>query len=287
MLLSALGFGGLLYGLASIGESGGQGHALPPWLPVVVGVAALTVFTYRQVRLQRDDRALLDLRPFTYRSFVLGVTLTGLVFICLLGVGSIMLPLYLQTVLNTSTFVSGLAVLPGGLVLGLLGRPVGALFDRLGPRPLVIPGALAMAGSLWLFTTLGPGSPLEAVIAIHVLLMTGLAFMMTPLMTESLGVLPEHLHSHGSAILSTLQQVAGALGTAVFVTVAALGSAADAVSPDADGLRLAFVTAGCIGVAALVAALFTPRRKTGEDPAGPDEHAEPVNTAAATARDAR
>ncbi len=287
VLLSALGFGGLLYGLASIGESGGQGHALPPWLPVVVGVAALTVFTYRQVRLQRDDRALLDLRPFTYRSFVLGVTLTGLVFICLLGVGSIMLPLYLQTVLNTSTFVSGLAVLPGGLVLGLLGRPVGALFDRLGPRPLVIPGALAMAGSLWLFTTLGPGSPLEAVIAIHVLLMTGLAFMMTPLMTESLGVLPEHLHSHGSAILSTLQQVAGALGTAVFVTVAALGSAADAVSPDADGLRLAFVTAGCIGVAALVAALFTPRRKTGEDPAGPDEHAEPVNTAAATARDAR
>ena len=259
VLLSALGFGGLLYGLASIGESGGGTHTLPPWVPVVVGVAALTTFTYRQLRLQRDDRALLDLRPFTYRNFVLGVTLAGLLFICLLGVGSIMLPLYLQTVLGTTTFVSGLAVLPGGLILGFLGRPVGALYDRLGPRPLVLPGAIAMATALWLFTTLGPSSPLAFVIGIHVVFMVGLSLMMTPLMTESLGVLPDHLHSHGSAILSTLQQVAGALGTAVFVTVAALGSAPDAVSPDADGLHTAFVAAGCVAIAAVVTALFVRR----------------------------
>ncbi|GAB3562165.1 DHA2 family efflux MFS transporter permease subunit [Amycolatopsis endophytica] len=255
VLLSALGFGGVLYGLAAVGESGGH-HAVPPWVPIVVGLAALTVFTWRQTRLQRDDRALLDLRPFTHRSFVIALTLTALLFVCLLGVASIMLPLYLQTVLHTSTFVSGLAVLPGGLVLGLLGRPVGSLFDRYGARPLVIPGATAMAASLWLFTTLGPGSPLALVIVIHVLLMAGLGLMMTPLMTEALGVLPDHLYSHGSAILATLQQVAGAFGTAVFVSVATIGSNDPAGTPDASGLRLAFVVAGVVGLLALVTSLF-------------------------------
>ncbi|MFF5986769.1 DHA2 family efflux MFS transporter permease subunit [Prauserella flavalba] len=262
VLLSALGFGGVLYGLSSIGESGAGEHPVPPWAPIVVGLAALAAFVWRQTRLQRADRALLDLRPFTHRTFVVSLILTALLFMCLLGVAAILLPLYLQTVLNTTTFVSGLAVLPGGLVLGLLGRPVGALFDRFGARPLVLPGTVAMAGSLWLFTTLGPGSPLAAAIAFHVLFMAGLGLMMTPLMTESLGVLPDHLYSHGSAILSTLQQVAGAFGTAVFVTVAAVGSAAGSGAPDADGLRTAFVAAGCIGLLALVAAPFVRGRTT-------------------------
>ncbi|GHG37201.1 MULTISPECIES: DHA2 family efflux MFS transporter permease subunit [Amycolatopsis] len=251
VLLSAIGFGGMLYGLSASGEQAGAEPLVPAWVPIVVGVAALVVFTWRQLRLQRRDRALLDLRPFTHRSFVVALVLTALLFMCLIGAAAIMLPLYLQTVLHTSTFVSGLAVLPGGLVLGLLGRPVGALFDKVGGRPLVIPGAAATAASLWLFAALGPGSPLIAVIGIHVLMMAGLGLMMTPLFTESLGVLPEHLYSHGSAILSTLQQVAGALGTAVFVSVATLASHdTTAASPDASGLRAAFILAGIIGLLA-------------------------------------
>ncbi len=251
VLLSAIGFGGVLYGLSSSGEQGGAEPAVPGWVPIVVGVAALVVFTWRQLRLQRRDRALLDLRPFTHRSFVVALVLTALLFVCLIGAAAILLPLYLQTVLHTSTFVSGLAVLPGGLVLGLLGRPVGALFDKVGGRPLVIPGAAAMAASLWLFAVLGPNSPLIAVIGIHVLMMAGLGLMMTPLFTESLGALPEHLYSHGSAILSTLQQVAGALGTAMFISVATLGSHdTTAASPDASGLRAAFIVAGIVGLVA-------------------------------------
>ncbi|GAB3363846.1 MDR family MFS transporter [Amycolatopsis echigonensis] len=256
VVLSAIGFGGVLYGLSSAGESAETALA-PPWLPIVVGVVSLAVFGWRQLRLQQRDRALLDLRPFTHRSFVVALGLSALLFMCLIGAGAILLPLYLQTVLHKSTFVSGLAVLPGGLVLGLLGRPVGALFDRVGARPLVLPGALAMAVSLWLFSLLGPGSPLIAVIGIHIVLMAGLGLMMTPLMTESLAVLPDHLYSHGSAILSTLQQVAGALGTAVFVSVATLGSAEHAaVSPDSSGLQVAFVVAGCVGAVAVAGAWF-------------------------------
>jgi DHA2 family lincomycin resistance protein-like MFS transporter len=262
VLLSAAGFGGVLYGLSTLGESGATRHPIPPWLPIVVGIAALAVFALRQIRLQRADRALLDLRPFTHRDFVIALILTMLLFMCLIGAASILLPLYLQTVLHTSTFASGLALLPGGLTLGLLGRPVGALFDRVGARPLVIPGALALAVSLWLFATLGPGSPLAEVIGFHVLFMAGLGLMITPLMTDSLSVLPDHLYSHGSAILSTLQQVSGAFGTAIFVTVATLGTTTKSGIPDAAGLRTTFVTAGCVGALALVAALFIRRGRT-------------------------
>lgn len=251
VLLSAIGFGGVLYGLSAGGEQAGAEPLVPGWVPVVAGAAALVVFVWRQLRLQRRDRALLDLRPFTHRSFVVALVLTALLFVCLIGAAAIMLPLYLQTVLHTSTFVSGLAMLPGGLVLGLLGRPVGALFDKVGGRPLVIPGAAALAASLGLFAVLGPGSPLIAVIGIHVLMMAGLGLMMTPLFTEALGVLPDHLYSHGSAILSTLQQVAGALGTAVFVSIATLGSHdATAGSPDGSGLRAAFIVAALVGLVA-------------------------------------
>lgn len=259
VVLSAVGFSGVLYGLSTLGGGhggSGGGGSLVPWLAIVVGLVSLAVFARRQLRLARLDRALLDLRAFGHRDFTVGVVVSALVFLCFLGASAILLPLYLQTVLGTTTFVSGLVLLPGGIALGLLGRPVGALYDRVGARRLVLPGATAMAVALWLFASLGESSPLAEVVGIHVLLMVGLGLMITPLMTDSLGALPQQLYSHGSAILSTLQQVAGAFGTAVFVSVATTASLDPAGLPDAAGLRLAFVVAGCIGVLAVGAALF-------------------------------
>jgi DHA2 family lincomycin resistance protein-like MFS transporter len=187
---------------------------------------------------------------------VVSIILIALLFMSLLGAAAILLPLFLQTVLGEGTFWTGLAVLPGGLVLGLLGRPVGAIYDKVGARPLVIPGSIMMAVALWLFTLLGAGSSLGAVVGIHVLLMAGLGLMMTPLMTEGLSSLPGSLYSHGSAILATLQQVAGAFGTAAFVTISAIASASLGGTPDAQGLRVGFMAAGVIGVLAVIVSLF-------------------------------
>jgi DHA2 family lincomycin resistance protein-like MFS transporter len=232
---------------------------------------ALVLFVARQLSLQKRHAALLDLRPFTHRRFVISIILAALLFMSLLGAAAILLPLFLQTVLGADTFWTGLAVLPGGLVLGLLGRPVGSLYDRFGARPLVIPGAIAMAVALWLFTLLGAGSPLGAVVAIHVLLMAGLGLMMTPLMTDGLSSLPGPLYSHGSAILATLQQVAGAFGTAAFVTISALASVSLGGTPDAQGLRVGFMAAGVVGVLAVVVSLFMGGRPAATpDPVGDD-----------------
>ncbi len=259
VLLSAVGFAGVVYGFSTIGQADGQ--FVPAWVPLVIGVVVLAAFAARQLRLQRRDRALLNLRPLSQWQFSVALVLSVLMFMALLGAGAILLPMYMQDVLRFSTFVTGLSLLPGGLLLAALSRPVGRLFDRVGARPLVIPGSVGMAVALWLFAVLGAGAPLAAIIGVDMLLMGSLGLMMTPLMAEALGVLPDTLYSHGSAILTTLQQVAGALGSAVFVAVAALGSGAGAGSPDAGGMRLAFAVAGCIGLLAVAVTFLLRRRR--------------------------
>jgi DHA2 family lincomycin resistance protein-like MFS transporter len=259
VVLSAVGFAGLVYGLSSIGEAARGGGSVPPWIPMVVGAVALVVFVRRQLRLQREDRALLDLRPFVHRVFSVSIVLMVLAMMSLFG-ALILLPLFLQDVLGADPFVTGLVVLPGGLVMGLLAPFVGRAYDKVGSRPLVVPGAVVLSASLWALTFLGEGSSLWVVVAVHVLLSAGLALMLTPLMTEALGSLPTTLYSHGSAIVSTLQQVAGAAGTALFVTVMTVASAAPGGATDAPGTRAAFTVAAILSIAVVGVSLLVARK---------------------------
>ncbi|NPC96587.1 DHA2 family efflux MFS transporter permease subunit [Nocardioides sp. zg-DK7169] len=260
--LSAFAFGGLIYGLSSIGESA-AGHApVAPWIPLTIGAAALGLFVWRQLALR--DRALLDLRAFASSTFAIAVVLVAVSMMALFG-SLILLPIYLQSVLGLSTLDSGLMLLPGGLAMGLLAPVVGRVYDRVGPRPLVVPGAAISSVALWSMTTFGTGTSQGTVVAVHVLLSVGLALMLTPLMTSALGSLPQHLYAHGSAIVSTLQQVAGAAGTAIFITVMTRGQVAGAedglslVDATADGIHAAFLYGGVISAIAVVIA-FAVRR---------------------------
>jgi DHA2 family lincomycin resistance protein-like MFS transporter len=263
--LSAVAFGGLVFGLSSVGEAA-RGEALvQPWLPTTVGALAMIVFVTRQLRLQREGRPLLDLRPLANRPFVLSVVLIVLGMMSLFGV-LILLPLYLQDVVGVDPFVTGLAVLPGGLVMGLLGPFIGRLYDRVGARRLIIPGAVVLAAVLWVFTTLDADSPLAEVVALHVALVIGLSLMFTPLMTDALGQLPGELDSHGSAIMATLQQVAGAAGTALFITVMTVFATDRTVAADVTGTQASFVCAAVIATLALPLALLVGRRTADEVP---------------------
>jgi len=257
--LSALAFGGLVLGLSSVANAARGPAPVHPWLPISVGLLAMAIFVARQLRLQRTGRALLDLRPLANRSFAVSVVLVVLGMMSLYG-ELILLTLYLQNVLRVSAFITGLTLLPGGLVMGLLGPVSGRLYDKYGVRKLVIPGAAVTAISLWVFTTLNGSSALWSVIAMHTLLVIGLSLMLTPLITDALGQLPGPLVSHGSAIVSTLQQVAGAAGTALFITVVALVSADATHGVDVSGSRAAFLCAAVIATLAFPATLLVARR---------------------------
>ncbi|GAB2981116.1 MDR family MFS transporter [Frigoribacterium salinisoli] len=262
IVLSALGFGGLVYGLATLGEGGEA--AVPAWVPVVVGALSLVAFVLRQRSLQKRDAALLDLRVFLSKAFTISTTVLGVSMIALFGT-LILLPLYLQQVHGLDTLPTGLLLLPGGIVMGVLAPVVGRLFDRFGPTPLVVPGTIVVSAALWAFTTVDEATPIPFVLAMHVLLSIGLAFTFTPLFTSGLGSLPQKLYSHGSATVSTIQQVAGAAGTALFITTMTLAAAAASsdgagdVTAAAEGVSSAFFVGACISLVSVVGAFFVRR----------------------------
>ncbi|MCS5496323.1 DHA2 family efflux MFS transporter permease subunit [Cnuibacter physcomitrellae] len=262
IVLSAFAFGGLVFGLSSMGESANGG--MPGWIPLVVGGVALAAFIVRQLVLQRQDRALLDLRTFTARTFTVSVLMFAISMMALFGT-IILLPLYMQEVLHLDTLASGLLLLPGGLLMGLLSPVVGRLYDRFGPRPLLVPGSIVLSGVLWSLTQVSPTTPWWAVLLAHIGLSAALAFMFTPLFTASLGSLRPSLYSHGSAVVGTVQQVAGAAGTALFISVMSavaasqVASGTDAVAAQASGITTAFTYGAVISLFGIVAAFFVRR----------------------------
>jgi DHA2 family lincomycin resistance protein-like MFS transporter len=256
--LSAIAFAGLVFGLSELGASGHGGPAVPAWVPLCAGAVAMVLFGARQLQLQRVDRAFLDLRPFTYRRFSVSVGLVVIGFTGLFG-AIIMVPLYVQDVLGKSALVAGLTSLPGGLLMGLAGPLVGRVYDRHGARRLVVPGSVLLFLSLCGFAMMSARTPVWELVVLQTIMMVGLSMMFTPLMTDALSALPDRLYSHGSAIMTTLQQVAGAAGTALFVTVMAKASASGG-APDMPGVHAAFVAAALIGAVAVVLSFFTATR---------------------------
>ncbi|MFT3877398.1 MAG: MDR family MFS transporter [Propioniciclava sp.] len=259
VLLTVLGFGPLIYGLSMFGDANAPFWEAP--LAVGIGLAGLIGFVARQLALQKSDAALLDLRTFTYPTFTIALLMMALAMMALFGT-IIMLPLLLQRSYGMEPLHVGLMMLPGGLAMGVLGPIVGRLFDRFGPRPLVIPASFVVLAVFLFFSTLAPSTPWWAVTAGHVAMSLSFAFVFTPLFTVALGSLPKRFYSHGSATVGTVQQVAGAAGTALFVTVFAMQTQVARDAGAAEGAALlagshwAFLGAGAVWTAAVITSFF-------------------------------
>jgi DHA2 family lincomycin resistance protein-like MFS transporter len=267
VILSALAFGGLIYGLSSFGESfahAGEPSVVPVWAPILVGVVAMAIFVWRQLGLQADNKALLDLRVFQSRNYTVSVSLMLIAMMALFGT-IILLPIYTQKVVGLDTLQTGLLLLPGGLIMGLMGPVVGRLFDRVGPTVLAVPGTILVSAVLWALTTVGQDTSVWALLAGHVVLSIGLALIFTPVFTSSMGSVRMELYSHASAVLGSVQQLAGAAGIALFIALMTIRTAAltaegiDPVEALAGGIRLAFLVGATISLLAIVAAFFIRR----------------------------
>ncbi|MGP3960901.1 MDR family MFS transporter [Nonomuraea sp. 3N208] len=261
VMTAAAGFGGLVYGLSRF-EGGDVGVAATI---VAAGLVAIAVFVVRQMSLQKRGVPLMDLRTLRNRTYTVALILMSVAFMSMLG-SMILLPLYLQNVRGLSALETGLLVMPGGLAMGLLGPTVGRLFDKFGGRVLVIPGAIGIMLALTGFTQVTMTMPYWQLLGLHALMMVSLAATFTPVFTLGLGAVPRHLYSHGSSILSTLQQVSAAFGTALVITV--MSARADALTAagvtgavaNLDGMRLAFIIGAVLSVAVVITALLLPAR---------------------------
>jgi DHA2 family lincomycin resistance protein-like MFS transporter len=171
-------------------------------------------------------------------------------------------PLYLQDVLQVTPLVAGLVVLPGALAMGLTGPAIGRIYDRWGTMVLLVPGAVITSGMLWFYTTFTLETPVWVIAVAQTVLSIGLALSFTPLFTASLGSLEPRFYSYGSAVLGTVQQVAGAAGIALMFGVMAAASAAasasgaDALAAQSAGTHAAFLTAALLSLPLLVGAFL-------------------------------
>lgn len=271
--LAVLGFGGLVYGLSLVGDI-----EAPAWemgAALAVGVLGLVAFVARQLVLQRRDAALLDLRMLGIRNFSVSLTLMALAMMGLFGT-IITIPLLMQSAFGMTPLQVGLLLLPGGVLMGLLGPVVGRIYDRVGPRVLLVPAFFVVAVVFVALSTLTVSTPFWFILACHLTMSAAFAFSFTSLFTTALGSLPPHLYPYGSAGIGTVQQVAGAAGTALFVTVltsqARVAEAAGATAAQAMlvGSHWGFLGAGAVMLLAAFTALFV--RRPDDAPAGAPVH---------------
>jgi DHA2 family lincomycin resistance protein-like MFS transporter len=272
VILSALAFGGIVFGLIELGAPSADASAIPGWVPLAIGVVSMAAFIWRQLDLGRRGRALLDLGTFRSRNFSVAVLMMAIAMMSLFGT-VILLPIYLQNVLGIDTLQTGLLLLPGGLVMGVLAPPVGRLYDRVGTTRLLVPGSIIVSAVMWALTLVDQNTSVWAVLAGHVTISIGLSLVFTPLFTASLSSVTEDLYAHASAILGSIQQVAGAAGVALFVALMSLNAAslsaagADPVSALAGGIRTGFLCGAIFSVFMVVAAFFV-RKPEGSSPHG-------------------
>ena len=218
IVLSTVGFGGLIYGLASM--AGAPFTAPIVWAPLLVGIIALLLFGLRQNSMEKP---MINLNVFKQPMFTLGTVMMFLSILVILSTG-ILLPMYLKGSLLFSAAVAGLLLLPGNAVNVIMSPIVGTLFDKIGPKKLAITGSIiVLIGNLIFATSISATTPAWQIIVAFMVLFFGLTMVTIPAQTNGLNALPRELYADGSAAMNTLNQVAGAAGTAIAITLFTAG----------------------------------------------------------------
>jgi len=251
IILSTLGFGGLLYGFSMAGSTGwGSGQVI---LALIIGAISLVWFIFRQLRLEQP---ILQFRVFKYKVFAITTVLGMLVFIAMIG-GAIILPILMQNMLGFTALETGLMLLPGAVIMGVMNPITGILFDKFGARWLAIIGISLVAITTFMFTNLTAQTTFTYLAVVNSVRMLGVAMSMMPVTTAGLNQLPKHLIPHGTAMNNTMRQVAGAVGTAMLVTIMT-GSAlpAQGVNGLIHGVNTAFTVAGITAIVGVILAFF-------------------------------
>jgi len=215
IVYSTLGFGPIIYGFSSVGQK--EKGFLDPLVIgfIVIGLIALVLFVRRQLT---SEHPLMDLRVFRYPMYRLSVLLFVLI-IMLMFASEIVLPLYMQGPLALTASAAGLILLPGSILNGMLSPVMGKLFDKFGPRPLIIPATIMLALMMFAFSRLDMNTSNGYIITCYLLLMVSISAIMMPAQTNGLNQLPKSMYPHGTAIMSTLQPVGGAIGVSVFISI--------------------------------------------------------------------
>lgn len=250
VVLSTLGFGGMLCGFSAIGSNGSLQFVVAA---IVVGAACIALFFARQMRLEVP---MLKVSILFNRRFLIATIICMLVQASLL-VAPVLVPIYVQDLLGQSAVVSGLVIMPGAIAMAIMNPIAGRIFDRRGARRLSIIGLVLLTASTMGFSFLQLDTPVALVATLFAVRMFAISLVNMPVTTWGMNALDASLMNHGTSINNTLRMVAGSLGTAIVVSIYSLISEDAKVqmgAPEASMLAfdVSFMVCALIALAALV-----------------------------------
>ncbi|MCB7038474.1 MDR family MFS transporter [Eggerthella sinensis] len=262
VILSSVGFGGLLYGLSTIGSYGLRADAIAGTL---VGVVALVFFFRRQLKMEHP---MLQVRVLQNRKFLIATIIGMLVQGALLAAG-ILVPIYLQSLMGYSATVSGLVLLPGAIIMGAMGPIAGRLFDKHGPRVLSIIGMGVLTVTTFCFAFLGTETGLITLTILYTVRLFSLSLVNMPITTWGMNALDNELVNHGTSVNNTFRQVAGSLGTAIIVSASTIATNATSrvmtpTQASIFGIDVAFALAGVLCLIGFIMVVALVKNKPGE-----------------------
>ncbi|WP_407268643.1 DHA2 family efflux MFS transporter permease subunit [Radiobacillus sp. PE A8.2] len=262
VVLSTLGFGSLLYGFSSAGNKG-WGSILVLTM-IAVGVISLFAFITRQFKLKQP---ILEFRVFKYGVFTLSTALGMIVFISMIG-GATIMPIYMQKMHHFTAFESGLMLLPGAIIMGIMSPISGRIFDKVGARWLAFTGLIIVTVSTLFFTQLTSTTSFTYMTVVYAIRMFGVALVMMPVTTAGLNQLPQRLIAHGTAMNNTMRQVSGSIGTALLVTImtnSALDPTVHGMEGMIHGVNVSFLVAAIVSGIGIILAFFLRKTTPAED----------------------
>jgi MFS transporter, DHA2 family, lincomycin resistance protein len=259
LIFSTIGFGGIVFSLATLAES--SFIEIIVWFPLLIGIVALLLFITRQFKMEIP---MIDLRVFKHPMFALGTVLMVCNLFMILSV-AILIPLYLKSVLGYAALAAGLFMLPGNAVNIVMSPVVGSSFDKVGPKIFTRIGyTIITISALIMVLVISATTPVWQIVLLLILFFLGISMTMMPAQTNAMNQLSPKMYADGSAAMNTLTQVAGALGTAIAITMFTIGQNkyieehVESVPIDflAYGVHYAFIVVLIIAILSLIGSFF-------------------------------
>ncbi|MEB6834607.1 multidrug efflux MFS transporter LmrS [Staphylococcus aureus] len=263
VMYSTIGFGLMLYAFSSAGDLGFTS-------PIVIGALIISmVIIYLFIRRQFNiTNALLNLRVFKNRTFALCTISSMIIMMSMVG-PALLIPLYVQNSLSLSALLSGLVIMPGAIINGIMSVFTGKFYDKYGPRPLIYTGFTILTITTIMLCFLHTDTSYTYLIGVYAIRMFSVSLLMMPINTTGINSLRNEEISHGTAIMNFGRVMAGSLGTALMVTLMSFGAKIFlSTSPShltateikqqsiAIGVDISFAFVAVLVMAAYVIALF-------------------------------